>query len=316
MFTEDTAIREIFHHLKRYQGETFVFTTLDAGTVSSDDLRQVASDLGLMHALGINVVVCGSGESDLLMELQHHCKHSEFVNTPDVAHAARDLDAVKICLLGGIDTLTSSRRAIDDISVQDAEALLKTDDVTGADRAALAYAVRACRAGIPRVHVMNIHQHGAFLTEIFTGHGAGTMVYAGTHKEVRRTAIDDVPIISDMLQVFHPDDHADNYLRDHMEDSRVFVADGEVYGFGHVARSDFDLEVRRLVHTNRLNAPEVLTRLLKSFQNEAESAGLTVTISPDVVTAMRGQRKIFLGLGFKKRTRDGSVTYVWASDAP
>ncbi len=315
MNTEDTAIREIFHHLKRYQGETFVFTTLDAGVVSSDDLRQVASDLGLMHALGINVVVCGSVESDLLMELQHYCQHSVFESTPDVVTKARELDAVKICLLGGIDTLSSKREAIDDIAVSEAEALLKTSDITGASRAVLVFAVRACRAGIPRVHVMNIHQHGAFLTEIFTGHGAGTMIYAGTHKEVRRTGTEDISIVSDMLQVFHPDDHANNYLRDHMEDSRVFVADGEVYGFGHVVRSDFDLEVRRLVHTNRLNAPEVLTRLLKSFQNEAESAGLTVTISSDVATALKGQQKLFASLGFKKQKRDENTTYVWGNNA-
>jgi amino-acid N-acetyltransferase len=54
-------------------------------------------------------------------------------------------------------------------------------------------AVRACRGGVPRVHILDGRTDGVLLKEIFSTLGLGTMVYANTYVNVRRMRSSDVP---------------------------------------------------------------------------------------------------------------------------
>ena len=55
-----------------------------------------------------------------------------------------------------------------------------------------AHAVRACRAGVDRVHLLEADDPDALLTELFTRDGAGTLVTAERWESVRGATIDDV----------------------------------------------------------------------------------------------------------------------------
>ena len=55
-----------------------------------------------------------------------------------------------------------------------------------------AHAVRACRAGVERVHLLEAADPDALLTELYTRDGAGTLVTAERWESVRPATIDDV----------------------------------------------------------------------------------------------------------------------------
>jgi amino-acid N-acetyltransferase len=53
-------------------------------------------------------------------------------------------------------------------------------------------ALRACRAGVPRAHLVSRHVDGALLQELFTHEGIGTMVAKDPVENLRQATIDDV----------------------------------------------------------------------------------------------------------------------------
>jgi amino-acid N-acetyltransferase len=47
---------------------------------------------------------------------------------------------------------------------------------------------RACRRGVPRVHVLNGRRQGVLVDELFSNEGVGTMVHADSYRMIRRCA--------------------------------------------------------------------------------------------------------------------------------
>ncbi len=60
-------------------------------------------------------------------------------------------------------------------------------------------AVRACRHGVSRVHLLDQGIDGALLLELFTRDGVGTMINADAYDAIRRAAIDDVGGILELI---------------------------------------------------------------------------------------------------------------------
>jgi amino-acid N-acetyltransferase len=65
----------------------------------------------------------------------------------------------------------------------------------------LALALRACRAGVERVHIIDGREEGAVLRELFSNLGAGTMVYADEQESIRSLKSADIP---DILRLMEP----------------------------------------------------------------------------------------------------------------
>ena len=70
------------------------------------------------------------------------------------------------------------------------------DDV----RLYLPRAVRACRNGVKRVHLISRHVDGALISELFTHQGVGTMVTQDSIEQIREARIDDVGGILGLIQ--------------------------------------------------------------------------------------------------------------------
>ncbi|MDH3316401.1 MAG: amino-acid N-acetyltransferase [Gammaproteobacteria bacterium] len=66
--------------------------------------------------------------------------------------------------------------------------------------AQLTNAVRACRNGVSRVHLLDQNIDGAILLELFTRDGVGTMVNADAYDAIRRADVDDVGGILELIQ--------------------------------------------------------------------------------------------------------------------
>ena len=48
------------------------------------------------------------------------------------------------------------------------------------------HAVAACKAGIPRVHIINGKVDEGLLAEVFSNDGIGTLIYANEYQQIRR----------------------------------------------------------------------------------------------------------------------------------
>ena len=65
----------------------------------------------------------------------------------------------------------------------------------------LTLALKACRAGVERVHIIDGREEGAVLKELFSNLGAGTMVYADEYESIRSLRSRDLP---DILRLMEP----------------------------------------------------------------------------------------------------------------
>lgn len=124
----------------------------------------------------------------------------------DVATAtAVALKAEKLLLLTEVAGLRSaSGQVITELPLADAEQVLATlpNPQQPSDTAYyLRHAVRACKKGVKRSHILPFELDGSVLLEIFTHDGVGTMIVTENLEHLRQATIDDV---GGILQLIGP----------------------------------------------------------------------------------------------------------------
>lgn len=124
-------------------------------------------------------------------------------------------------------------RLINQLTVATAQRMLKSLP-DGDLRLYLPHAIRACRQGVRRAHLLERVRDGALLTELFTHEGAGTMVSREAVENVRPAKIEDV---GGILSVIEPLEHEGILVRRsrerlEQEVERFFVdeLDGRIVG--------------------------------------------------------------------------------------
>ncbi|MDR2069834.1 MAG: amino-acid N-acetyltransferase, partial [Treponema sp.] len=100
----------------------------------------------------------------------------------------------------------------------------------------LRLALRASRAGVERIHLIDGRESGALLRELFSNLGAGTMVYRDEYESIRPLKTQDIP---DILGLMEPLMHKGALIRRNSEDIRekkkdyaVFEIDGSIHACG------------------------------------------------------------------------------------
>ncbi|SFA92747.1 amino-acid N-acetyltransferase [Azotobacter beijerinckii] len=119
----------------------------------------------------------------------------------DVAtRAAIDLGADKLLLFGAESGLLDEQGAlIRELRPQQVPAHLAR---LGSDYQAelLDAAAQACRAGVPRSHMVSYAEDGALLTELFTREGGGTLVTQEQFEKLREATIEDVGGLLELIR--------------------------------------------------------------------------------------------------------------------
>ncbi|MGH8677956.1 MAG: amino-acid N-acetyltransferase, partial [Burkholderiales bacterium] len=94
------------------------------------------------------------------------------------AHTATALGADKLIFLTDEAGLPDrGGKLLRELTVSDAEALLKSaKKLPGDTKQYLPFAIKACRSGTARVHLVSRHTDGGLLLELFTHEGVGSMV--------------------------------------------------------------------------------------------------------------------------------------------
>jgi len=97
----------------------------------------------------------------------------------------------------------------------------------------LKLALRASRAGVDRVHIIDGREEGAVLKELFSNLGAGTMIYADAYESIRSFRSGDLP---DILRLMEPLMQTGILIRrtaeqiqEKKDDYVVFEIDGSVH---------------------------------------------------------------------------------------
>ena len=117
------------------------------------------------------------------------------VNSDHVAVALADaLKAAKLIFITTADGLMHQGQLIRQMLAGDLDQLLagKKTDFTPEMVSKATHAAAACRAGVPRVHLINGRVDEGLLAEVFSNEGIGTLIYANEYQQIRRAFKKDV----------------------------------------------------------------------------------------------------------------------------
>jgi amino-acid N-acetyltransferase len=117
------------------------------------------------------------------------------VNSDAVAVAvASALKAIKLIYITTQDGIMRQGTLIRQMIVGDLESLLAQakGEFIPAMLSKAANAAAACRAGVPRVHIINGRVAEGLLAEVFSNEGIGTLIYANEYQQIRRALKKDV----------------------------------------------------------------------------------------------------------------------------
>lgn len=303
MENEGSIVREVLSCVATFRNSAVFIAPSGIGPIEPGDREVVLHDAELLARLGIDLAVVEYGGPFWSgMGTPATVPLLVFKNEDELIEEATRRKVKKVCLASGTDRIATSSGTLDDVPLPVAEKILAQGLLVKPEtQQALALAVACCHAGIPRVHFFNAHRSGALLQELFTTHGAGTMVYAGDmHKEVRAATWDDRFSLSELL---HPviRRHTTDFIHEHLAELRVFAVDGDVLGAARLTPQGNALWVRTLTHSPRLDVSEILRNLLEGATEEARSSNFASVIVPrkEIPPLMRIQ-PWFAKLGFVK----------------
>lgn len=108
--------------------------------------------------------------------------------------------ARKVMFAGSVDGITEEESLVRQLNLEQARALL-ADDSGSSDtmQAKLRLALKACEAGIDRVHILNGRTPQGLLAEVFSNEGIGTLVYSDDYQTIRPADSGDVAFIHSLV---------------------------------------------------------------------------------------------------------------------
>jgi amino-acid N-acetyltransferase len=125
------------------------------------------------------------------------------VNSDGVALAvAEALKAAKLMFITTQDGIRVRDHVIRQMPVSDLESVLALQraDVHPAMLSKAIHAAAACKAGVPRVHVINGSVEEGLLAEVFTNEGVGTLIYGNEFQQIRRALKKDIRSILNLTK--------------------------------------------------------------------------------------------------------------------
>lgn len=116
------------------------------------------------------------------------------VNSDSLAsEVAEAMQAMKIIYLSSYEGLQAGGEVIRSLSIAETEEIVKKRKSESPNLLSkLEQGARACRQGVPRVHLLNGNINEALLSEVFSPDGIGTMIYSNEYQQIRRVFKKDV----------------------------------------------------------------------------------------------------------------------------
>lgn len=228
------------------------------------------------------------------------------------------LDADKLIFLCSDESMPRlDNRSLAEVSEDEAEGILAQGDLNEEAAFTLWHALRACRGGVARAHLVPYGLDGALLLELFTHDGVGMMLVEETLEALRPATIDDVAAIVSLLEPLESDGTLAARGRATVERDieRFTVIEHDSVIFGCAALYVFDGspmgELACLMVRSETREQGDGERLLKSIEAQAKAVGLTAIF---VLTTRTTHW--FMKRGFKAATiaalpEDRRAHYNW-----
>jgi len=235
------------------------------------------------------------------------------------ANVAVSLDADKLIFMTedhGVPAIQGER--IGEISEDAAQTLIARDQLHADASFSLNHALRACRGGVERAHIIPFSKDGALLLELFTHDGIGSMVVEETLEALRPATIDDVAAIVSLIEPLEADGtfirRGPARIERDIDRFTVIEHDGVIFGCAALyafPKSTMG-ELACLMVRAETQGKGDGERLLKSLEQQARQAGMK---SMFVLTTRTAHW--FLKRGFKVGNVDQLPTmrreaYDWA----
>lgn len=120
----------------------------------------------------------------------------------DVAtEVAIALQAQKLIFLTEQDCrVTDNNKAMQQMTTQEAKNLLQQLQFGHDTARILNAAIQSCERGVERVHLVNRHQDGALLLELFTRDGSGTLISSAAFETLRPATLNDIGGILELIK--------------------------------------------------------------------------------------------------------------------
>ncbi|HOC57043.1 MAG TPA: amino-acid N-acetyltransferase [Verrucomicrobiota bacterium] len=125
------------------------------------------------------------------------------VNSDGVALAvAEALKAAKLMFITTHDGVRVGNRVIRQMPLSDLESVLtlQKPDIHPDLLSKAIHAAAACKAGVPRAHVINGSLQEGLLAEVFTNEGVGTLIYGNEFQQIRRALKKDIRSILNLTR--------------------------------------------------------------------------------------------------------------------
>jgi len=125
------------------------------------------------------------------------------VNSDAIAvEVAEALHATKVIFLTDPASGVSSPQLPRQLSISETEEILKKrrSEFPAGLMSKLECAIRACRQGVPRAHLLDGSVNEALLTEIFSHEGFGAMVYSNEYQQIRRIFKKDIRAVISLIR--------------------------------------------------------------------------------------------------------------------
>ncbi len=159
------------------------------------------------------------------------------VNSDNIAvEIAEAMQAMKIIFLGAGEVALNGQ-IIRQLSIAETEEIVRNKKrQLSSPRliSKLDHAVKACRSGIPRVHLLNGNTDEALLAEVFSHEGVGTMVYSNDYHQIRRIFKKDVRGVMSLIRQSVDNEELIRRRRadiiEHLEDFWVLEIDRNLIG--------------------------------------------------------------------------------------
>ncbi len=151
----------------------------------------------------------------------------------------------------------------------DAEARIKTIESTGDYHSGtvrfLRGAVKACRSGVRRCHLISYQEDGALLQELFSRDGIGTQIVMESAEQIRRATINDIGGILDLISP--------------LEQQGILV---------RRSREQLEMEIDKFTIIQRDNLT-IACAALYPFPEESIGEMACVAVHPDYRSSSRGE---------------------------
>jgi len=210
------------------------------------------------------------------------------VNSDHIAVAvAEAVKAIKIIYVTNVDGLFYQGKLIRQMIVSDLEKILEhnKNQLNQECISKAIHAAKACKLGIPRVHIINGKLDEGLLAEVFSNEGVGTLIYANEYQQIRKAMKKDIRNIMRLIKPFFETEELVKRTRAMVEktidDYYLFEIDGNPVACValHVYPEEKTGELASLCVSKSHENQGIGRKLIKFVEDKAREMGLEKLIA-------------------------------------